>query len=121
MIMTDRDALLCDLAETYHIYDFNDFRPSKLAIFAAGLRDDSRIRLKMAETNYMSHTAMLAKMTDTMTLIHYYFTAKQGDPAPSLVTDLMYQDRKIDKGGEYMTYSSGKAFLEAWNEEVKHG
>lgn len=44
MMATDEDALICDFAETYHIYDYRQLKPSYAATLAAGLREDSRIR-----------------------------------------------------------------------------
>lgn len=41
---TDEDALVCDFAETYRVYDFRQLTPSYAAALAAGLRDGSRIR-----------------------------------------------------------------------------
>ena len=40
----DKEALECDLAETYGIYDINTLPISKIAIFAKGLREKSRIK-----------------------------------------------------------------------------
>ncbi len=33
MMNFDEEALLCDLAETYHIYDFEQLSPQKIAVF----------------------------------------------------------------------------------------
>ena len=48
MIRFDEDALICDLAETYHIYDYRSLPVKLVATLSAGLRDDSRIKLKAA-------------------------------------------------------------------------
>ena len=42
MIGHDEDALICDMAETYHIYRFDDFDAGYIATLAAGLRDNAR-------------------------------------------------------------------------------
>ena len=47
MVKTDKDAWMCDLAETYHIYDYESLPLSKVAIFSVGLRANSRIKMKM--------------------------------------------------------------------------
>ena len=41
MIATDEDALICDFAETYHIYDYRSLDVEYAATLAYGLRDDS--------------------------------------------------------------------------------
>lgn len=50
MISLDRDALLCDLAETYHIYSLRGLPARTLATLVSGLRADARIiaRLRKA-------------------------------------------------------------------------
>ena len=40
MIKTDEDALICDLAETYRIYDYRQLPAYQVAVFSFGLRDD---------------------------------------------------------------------------------
>ena len=51
MIQTDEDALICDLAETYGIFDYRQLPADQVAVFAFGLRDDSRIKLAMTNSN----------------------------------------------------------------------
>ena len=48
MVHTDRSALICDLAETYGIYDMGSLPVTTVAILASGLRDNSRIKMKLA-------------------------------------------------------------------------
>jgi len=46
MLALDRDAFLCDMAETYRIYDIKSIPLSMLSIYASGLGMNSRVRLK---------------------------------------------------------------------------
>ena len=39
MLNTDSDALECDLAETYHIYNYKELPLKKVALFSVGLRE----------------------------------------------------------------------------------
>jgi len=48
MIHTDEDALICDLAETYHIFNYRELPPSLAATLSVGLKDDSRIKKEVA-------------------------------------------------------------------------
>lgn len=43
MILTDEDALICDLAETYHVLDYRSLPLLTAATLASGLRSDARI------------------------------------------------------------------------------
>ena len=47
MIKTDEDALICDLAETYQIYDYKSLPAYMVATFSVGLRENSRIKMKL--------------------------------------------------------------------------
>lgn len=69
MLSTDRGALLCDLAETYGIYDLRALSASKLATLAVGLRADSRIKMRLSGMK-ASHTEMLlAAAVDRLSLL----------------------------------------------------
>lgn len=66
MIATDESALICDFAETYHIYDYKSLPLSRVAIFAVGLRENSRIRMKMNDMKYPLETMLMASAVDRL-------------------------------------------------------
>lgn len=76
MIATDEDALVCDLAETYHVLDYRSLPARLVATLAAGLRESSRIKLKMAGMPCTSETLLLAMAVDRLSLL---FWAKTDD------------------------------------------
>lgn len=47
MLRLDRNALLCDFAQYYHVYDLGLLPKKTVATLAAGLGDESRIKTKM--------------------------------------------------------------------------
>ena len=47
MLETDEDALICDLAETYGIYDYESLPLQTVATLSIGLRGESRIKMKI--------------------------------------------------------------------------
>lgn len=49
MIATDQDALICDMAETYGIFDLQALPVATLATLAVGLRENSRILELLAD------------------------------------------------------------------------
>ena len=89
MYELDREALICDLAETYRIYDFKSLPLNKVAIFAKGLREDSRIRMKMLQSKFNVKESLLAGILDRLTLILYSKTkdAEKGKNYPKLLLD----------------------------------
>lgn len=99
MYELDKEALLCDLAETYQIYDFESIPLTKIAIFAKGLREDSRIRMKMSQSKFNVKESLLAGILDRLTLILYSKTkdAEKGRNYPKLLLD--EKEKKEDLQG----------------------
>lgn len=85
----DRDALLCDLAEVYHIYDFRALPVHTLAALACGLRADSRIMMKLAGVTYIPQYVMMAAMADNARLILHSLTAKKNAQKPKLFAEAL--------------------------------
>lgn len=48
MLAADRDALACDLWETYQVRDMEALPMKDLVVLSCGLRDNSRMKMKMA-------------------------------------------------------------------------
>lgn len=71
MLCIDEDAVICDLAETYNIYDMELLPAIKVATFVCGLRDDSRIKLKLSGVNYDINTILLATLVDRYSTVHF--------------------------------------------------
>ena len=59
MISLDESALICDFAETYHILDYRALPLKLAAVLACGLRDDSRIKMKLAGMKLNPETMLL--------------------------------------------------------------
>ena len=68
MIRQDEDALICDLAETYRIYDYRQLPLLQVAVFAYGLRDDSRIKKIISNQVVSLDTLLFASMVDRLSL-----------------------------------------------------
>lgn len=66
MMQIDEQALVCDLAETYRIYDYRSLPARKVATFCVGLRENSRIRMKMAGEKVNTEITMLAAIVDKL-------------------------------------------------------
>ena len=69
MIETDEDALICDLAETYHIYNYRSLPALLVATFSVGLRDDSRIKMKMNDMEHSFDRMLLAGILDKLAML----------------------------------------------------
>lgn len=91
MIAADEDALICDFAETYHIYDYRGLRPSLAATLAAGLRPDSRIKMAMAGLQYDPALLLSAAAVDRLTTLAWMQTndGQRGRNRPASIVEAM--------------------------------
>lgn len=69
MVSANREALICDFAETYGIYDFRALPVSTLATLAVGLRDDSRIKMHMHGAKISRLETLLAAAVDRLSML----------------------------------------------------
>lgn len=113
MIETDESALICDFAETYHIYDYRALPVSYAATLAYGLRGDSRIRLKLGEVREeVPCFISAAKAADCLALF-VNSLREEPEECPALLTDIIYgRGQKEEK--KKTSYSSGEDFRNAW-------
>lgn len=69
MITTDEDLFICDMAETYHIFDYKSIPINLLATLANGLRESSRIKCKMADIPIEINTFFMIGIFDKLNWI----------------------------------------------------
>src|SRR5690625_6008798 len=111
MIKLDEDALICDLAETYQIYDYRQLSPLKIAVFSVRLREESRIKMKINGQSVSMETLLLAGISDRLSTLVWFQTEdgqKGKNRPPSLVKMLTNKEEKSDK--DVISFSSGKDF-----------
>lgn len=91
MIKADEDALICDLAETYHIYDYRQLPASLVAVFSVGLRENSRIKMKLSGQNIDLNNFLLAGVYDRLSLLVWMKTedGQKNKNRPNLITSLL--------------------------------
>ena len=114
MICVDEEALICDFAETYHIYDYRSL-PLKLAgIFACGLRENSRIMMKISGLKISLNDMMLAAIADNTSLTAWLQTrdGARGINRPKSIIQSITGERKDN----ITTFRSGEEFDKKWKE-----
>lgn len=92
MIALDRNALICDLAETYQIYDYRRVPGRLLGILATGLRDDSRIKQKIGGVKTNDTNMILANILDGINLLLWTKTkdAENGINQPDSIAETLF-------------------------------
>lgn len=69
MVGLDEEALICDFAETYHVFDWRALPLRVAATLAMGLRPDSRIMLKLSGAAAPINTLLLTMIADAERLL----------------------------------------------------
>lgn len=113
MIALDEDALVCDLAETYQIYDYKQLPLTQVAVFAYGLRDDSRIKQIMSNQIVPLETTLLASIVDRLSLSLWLQTkdGQKGVNRPASIADqLIKRDKSENDEKDYLVFESGEDF-----------
>lgn len=110
MINLDEDALICDLAETYHILNYRALPPNMVGVLACGLREDSRIRQKMSGQKRPLDTLILATIADRLglLLVQNKPGATQKDIPRSIYKTIM--DLESGSNSNNMTFKDGAEF-----------
>lgn len=112
MIAADEDALQCDLAETYGVYDYRSLPLATAARLAAGLRADSRVRSAMAGLREPFSTVLAALCADRLAMIRWMLSedGAKGRNPPELIAPTLLMEREEPDTGQF---ESGADF-EAW-------
>lgn len=96
MLGTDRDAVICDLAETYHLLDYKSVPVELLATLCAGLHDDSRIKMKISGLKRIAPSFAFVHMADALTVILHSMTGSKKKPK-------LYEEIMVDKRAKKKT------------------
>lgn len=113
MLNVDRNAVICDLAETYGIYNYRELPAGTVAALAAGLRDNSRIKLKLSGAEYPLETFLLASIADRLAMLLWARTkdGAKGRNRPKLITDAL---QKKNRENEVRGFSKSEDFELSW-------
>ncbi len=119
MITTDETALICDLAETYGIFDYEQLPANTVAAFSVGLRQDSRIKMSMSGQKLPFDTILLAGLVDRLSILIWQNT-KDGQKGSNKPTSLVETLTTEPKEREEVAFESGEDFEKTWNELLKN-
>ena len=120
MIARDEEALICDLAETYHIYDYKQLPPLRVAVFAVGLRENSRIKMKLNDQKTPIDTLILAGIADRLSVLAWMRSedGRKGINRPTMLADVLVN--KKPKETDVIVFKSGEDFEKTRNEIISN-
>ena len=123
LLKESRNEIICDLAETYHIFDMKALPPSMVAVLVLGLRSDSRTVMKYQGIKETNHLLLLASISDSLLWIRWSMTkdGQNGKNMPeSMTAKLIGQEEKQTEKESEITFSSGEEF-KAYREKLIRG
>lgn len=113
MINMDEDALICDLAETYHIFDYKSIPVKLVGTFACGLRNNSRIMMQVSGAKIEPEQMLLAGIVDNTQMIAWLQSenGRKNVNRPKSVLAQLSGNTENDT----RAFSSGQEFEDEWN------
>lgn len=119
MINENEDALICDLAETYGIYDYRSLPARTVATLAVGLRGDSRIKMHLSGEALSFEQLMMVKIYDLLNWIAWTKTkkAEKGQGMPERLEDRIR--KQILEKSDVVQFESGEDFEKERNRLLK--
>lgn len=123
MIATDEDALICDLAETYSIYDYRRLPLKMVAVFSFGLKDDSRIKMKLNGMEVPFETMLLASAVDRLSTLVWQQTkdGMDGKNYPLSIVAMLTNAQTSKEKSNVTTFATGEDFMKERERLLKKG
>lgn len=112
MRAVDEAALICDFAEFYHIYDWEQFPLQRQAILACGLPEGSRIIRKLTKQKAPLDTVLLMAVVDSIRSLEYTYVSAHSKKKPKKPESLLSAFGK-DKTKDVQAYDSAEDFEQA--------
>lgn len=119
MIHTDENALICDLAETYHIFNYRELPVELLATLSVGLSEDSRIKKKLRNVQSLPTYLVDAFVIDALNILIWQNTADgtKGENKPDSIVQMLLGE---EKESDALVFASGDDF-ERYRKELIDG
>lgn len=123
MLSADRDALICDLAEVYGIFNYRALPVALLATLSVGLREDARIKQKLSGTKLTKLEALAAAAVDRLSLLVWFNSedGRKGENRPASILSALMGDEPEEKPVE--GFETAEEFEAEWTRRtgVSHG
>lgn len=119
LIVVGEDEIICDLAETYHILDYKALPISLVATLVLGLRNDSRIKLKISDSRLSLEEMLLALIADSLQYISWTKTkaAQKGKDRPKSILQKLVEKGQ-ESNDDLMSFESPEEY-EAYMSSVR--
>lgn len=122
MIEEGEDDLICDLAETYGIYNYKSLPVQLVAVFSYGLRENARIWKKLTGVRNIDREIQVLILDNLNWLV--WAQTEDGSKnvnKPESIYNKLFGDGKSKKS-DIVAYNSPEEYRQAWERIRKqHG
>lgn len=122
MIEEGEDDLICDLAETYGIYNYKSLPVQLVAVFSYGLRENARIWKKLTGVRNVDREIQVLILDNLNWLV--WAQTEDGSKnvnKPESIYNKLFGDGKSKKS-DIVAYNSPEEYRQAWERIRKqHG
>jgi len=117
MIVTDEDALICDLAETYHIYDYRRLPVLTVGGFFFWFRQKPKNKKVFFGKRNNFEESLLACAVDRLSILAWQKTkdGSKGTNVPQSILEKLLGIDERKSESDTQTFSSGEEFLRERN------
>lgn len=109
MIAQHEDELICDMAETYHIFKMRELPLRTLATLACGLSANSRVKMSMTNQKLTSTETLLCLAIDRLSYL-IWMQSKDGQHGRNRPKSILEELKKEDSKPEYETFRTSTDF-----------
>lgn len=109
--------MICDLAQTYGLFNYKSLPPSLVATLVLGLGEDSRVIKKITKARLSYHDSILALIFDSLQIINYKLGHRKGQGKPKSLYKKLTEENKKD---DLKAFKSPEEF-DKWRKEHVNG
>ncbi len=100
----DEDLLLCDFAETYGVLDIRSVSPFTAGALAYGLRPDSRIKMKITDSEISFNQQLAIRAIDELAMIRWLNMGNASESnRPKMLSELFIRKDENENSAGYDT------------------
>lgn len=120
------DDMICDLAEYYGIYEYESMPTRLIATLVAGLRPESRVMMRLADSRATLDRILMAQMVDRLNFLSWSKTkdGQKNRNRPESVTDRIVgkdPEQRFEKPRAFNSSDEFERWLKRKRKEWNHG
>lgn len=107
--------MICDLAEYYHILNYQEYPSDLVGTLVFGLRQDSRVMMKLSGAPITHTEWLLARIADELR-DQSWARSKDGEKGRNRPKHILDKLLGLEKKEQYATFETMEDFERMWSE-----